>query len=445
MDEKEQVELEKREARRKRRKKNQIISYCAVAIFVILICAGVFAAVHFFTANRTQVQESQEESQSAAIDDILASEEEIVEPSEEESQAEEMTAEQKLDSIVEEGISVMPLEDKVAGLFIVTPESITGVSTAVKAGEGTQTALSQYAVGGIVYAAKNIQSEDQIAEMLDNTSLYTKYPIFLAIAEEGGSIAPVQAAGLSEKTDGAKTIGETGDAQNAYSAGTTIGAALASLGFNLNFAPVADLSNVENSVMAERSFGADATSVSEMVTNMVRGMEENDVTACLKYFPGQGGATSDPEKGLSTIDRSEEEFRAEEFAVFQAGIDAGAQMIMVSLASAPALTGDNEPCIFSESLVTDVLRKEMGYDGVIITDALTSSAISDYYAADEAAIMALRAGCDMILAPEDFETAYTGVLEAVENGQISEERINDSLKRIYRIKYADRYGDVLEN
>ena len=106
--------------------------------------------------------------------------------------------------------------------------------------------------------------------------------------------------------------------------------------------------------------------------------------------------------------------------------------------AAPALTGDNEPCIFSRHLVTDILREEMGYDGVIITDALSMSAISEYYGADEAAIMAVLAGCDMLLMPEDYETAYNGVLQAVRDGIISEERINDSLRRIYRIKYADK-------
>ena len=112
-------------------------------------------------------------------------------------------------------------------------------------------------------------------------------------------------------------------------------------------------------------------------------------------------------------------------------------MIMVGHMAAPGITGDNEPCIFSRHLITDILREEMGYEGVIITDALNMSAISQYYGADEAAIMAILAGCDMLLMPEDFEKAYQGVLQAIADGNISEERINDSLRRIYRIKYAD--------
>ncbi len=143
---------------------------------------------------------------------------------------------------------------------------------------------------------------------------------------------------------------------------------------------------------------------------------------------------------MASTERTLEEFRAEEFTVFQAGIDAGADMVMVSHIAAPALTGDNTPCSLSSAVVTDLLRDELHFDGVIITDALNMSAITDYYGADEAAVLALRAGCDMLLMPEDYEKAYNAVLQAVqeENGPISEERINDALRRIYRIKYADK-------
>ena len=113
-------------------------------------------------------------------------------------------------------------------------------------------------------------------------------------------------------------------------------------------------------------------------------------------------------------------------------------MVMISHMAAPSLAGDNTPCSMSETVVTDILRGELGYEGVIITDSMSLKAISEYHGADEAAVMALRAGCDMILMPENFELAYNGVLEAVQSGVISEERINDSLRRIYRIKYADK-------
>lgn len=436
MEQKNQAQQDRREARKKRRQRNQIAAYVSLILLIAAAAAGIVLGVRFLTQKSAEAKQEKE----AKVDQILATEETIQEQ-EPTQTVEPLTEEQKLDEIVNAGIEVMPLEDKVAGLFIVTPEAITGVSTAVQAGEGTQKALAQYAVGGIVYFGKNMESKEQLVQMIDNTLLYTKYPLFIAVDEEGGSVARVADAGIAPKIDTAQAIGQTGDASNAYQAGTTIGGYLAELGFNLDFAPVADLANTENSVMASRAYGSDAAAAAPFVTSMMQGLEEQKVTACLKHFPGIGSSTQDTHDGLAATDRTEEDFRANEFAVFQAGIDAGANMIMVGHMAAPSLTGDNTPCSLSDKVVTDILRNELNFKGVIITDALNMSAVSEYHSSDEAAIMALRAGCDMLLMPEDFETAYNGVLQAVKEGTISEERINDSLRRIYRIKYADKISN----
>lgn len=437
MDEQQQIRQDKREARRKRRMRNQILAYLVLIVLILALAVGTVFTVQQIGRRAQRNEEQQNDSQSK-IEEMLSGEDDIEPPAPTPDEVAELTPEQKLDEIVNAGIEVMPLEDKVAGLFIVAPEAITGVATAVQAGDGTRDALSEYAVGGVVYFERNIQSEEQIKEMLDNTSLYTKYPLFLAVDEEGGSVARLASAGVGEAVDSAQAIGETGDAENAYAAGVTIGSSLVNIGFNLDFAPVADIASVADSVMAGRAYGSDAATASPFVAAMVRGLHEQKVAACLKHFPGNGATSKDTHTGIAVSDRSAEEFRAEEFAVFQAGIDAGADMIMVSHMAAPALTGSNDPCSLSKEAVTDILREELGYEGVIITDALNMSAVSDYHSSDEAAILALRAGCDMLLMPEDFEEAYNGVLQAVKDGVISEERVDDSLRRIYRIKYADR-------
>lgn len=438
MEQSTQEQQERREARRKRRVRNQMLAYGTVAVLILAVAAGIVFGVQYLTRE----SQKKEQEQQAQVNELIGTEENLEEPSSESETGEtvaELTPQQKLDAIVNAGIEVMPLEDKVAGLFIVTPESITGVNTAVKAGNGTKDALTRYSVGGIVYHTKNIQSEAQFREMIDTTKLYANYPLFIAVEDEGGKISPLEEKGLAAKQDNARTVGESGDAGRAYEVGSAIGGYLADYGFNLNFAPVADLSSVENSVMAGRSYGADAAAVGPFVSSMVQGLEEQKVSACLKHFPGMGATSQDADKGLAGTDRSAEEFRANEFVAFQAGIDAGADMVMVSHMAAPALTADNNtPCSMSSAVVTDILREELGFDGVIITDAMDIAAVSDYYDAGEAAVQALRAGCDMILMPEDFEKAYNGVLEAVKSGVISEERINDSLRRVYRIKYADR-------
>ena len=429
---------EKREERRRRRVRSQVLAYSALTIVILALAAGIACSVlRLMKAGQGAGQKEQENQE--LIDEILASETEIpsLEPTPEpEPEVVEPTWEEKLDAYVDAIILEMPLEDKVAGLFVVIPEAITGVGAAVQAGDGTRQALESNPVGGIIYFKQNIKSEEQLKEMLANTAQYARYPLFLAVDEEGGVVSRIGST-IGTKMDGAGDIGATGDSENAYQAGLTIGASLAGLGFNLDFAPVADLANVEGSIMAGRAYGADAATASPFVTSMMRGLEEQNVTACLKHFPGIGSTAQDPHDGRAFSERTEEQFWAEELAVFQAGIDSGANMIMVSHMAAPALTGDNEPSIFSRVLVTDILRNQMGFQGVVITDALSMSAISEYYGAEEAAIMAVLAGCDMLLMPEDYGKAYQGVLEAVRNGNIDEERINDSLRRIYRIKYAD--------
>lgn len=436
---------EKREARRKRRIRNQVLAYIVVMVFITAAAGGVVLGIRQLAGRRQAEKDAQKDSQ-AALEGILAEESEIPTPSPEpESESEpepepvvEQTPEEKLDEIVNALIEVMPLEDKVAGLFIVTPESITGVGTAVKAGDGTKKALAKYAVGGIVYASKNIKSEEQFREMLENTEIYSKYSLFLAVEEEGGKFSTVANAGIGTKVDSAKTIGESGDADVAYQSGVTLGANLSGVGINLNFAPVADPAVVDNSWLKERSYGSEAQQAGAMASSCMQGMQSQGVTACVKFFPGVGSTAENPEKGLSGTDRTEEQFRSQEFPAFQTVIDSGAEMIMVSGVAAPGLTGNNEPCVFSSRVVTDILRGELGFEGVIISDALDMTAISDYNGSEEAAVMALKAGCDMLYVPENFEKAYNGILQAVQDGTISEERINDALRRIYRIKYADK-------
>lgn len=438
----EQEEAIKREERRRRRVRNQILAYVGTALSILIII-GVAVGAAALIGSHFRNGGQEENSFTGDLESMLGEEETLVKP-EETAPAVELTPQQRLDDIIDAAIEVMPLEDKVAGLFIVTPESITGVNTAIKAGDGTKDALNTYAVGGLIYFKQNMQSADQFTEMLSNTSLYSRYPLFLAVDEEGGSVSRVAEAGLGENAGSAQEIGATGDAVNAYAAGQNIAGYLKPLGFNVDLAPVADLNNVENSFIGERSYGADSALAASMVASMTAGLEENGVSACLKHFPGIGGSVEDTHVEMAVTNRTAEQFRAEEFPVFAAGIEAGADFVMVSHVSAPALTGDNTPCSISSVVVSDILREELGFDGVIITDAMNMGAITEYYQADEAAIMALKAGCDMILMPDDFELAYNGVLQAVQDGTISEERINDSLRRIYRIKYADKLPDVVE-
>lgn len=437
-----QNEEDKREFRRKRRVRNQILAYVSLVLILLIVSVGLFFAIKAGSAvmAEKEQQKMEEEALAQAIEEMTTSSEVETEVEtvveEETTTIEEYTDEELLDEIVEACISEMSLEDKVAGLFIVTPEALTGVDKAVRAGDGTKEALEKYPVGGLIYFKQNIQSKDQITEMLANTVSMSKYPIFLAVDEEGASVARVADSLGLEEVESAADIGATGDANNAYATYKEIGTYLTEYGFNLNFAPVADvLTDPDNDAVGDRSFGSDPTVVSAMVSSSVTALEEVGVTACMKHFPGQGDADGDTHEGLAASDRTLEEIKETELKPFASGIEAGAQMIMVGHFTVPAIDEDNTPASLSKKVITDLLREEMGYNGVVITDALNMSAISEYYDSAQACIMAFKAGADMVLMPEDFEAAYEGVLAAVKDGTISEARINDSLRRVYRIKY----------
>ncbi|MCM1233135.1 MAG: beta-N-acetylhexosaminidase [Ruminococcus flavefaciens] len=434
----EDEETLRRADRRRRRIRNQVIAYSVVFVILASIVAGGVAAGRNVAriAKEKRLVKAQEEMQAqiqaeqeaeAVHDKVIAA----PEPVEEELEAD------PLEEVVTSSISAMPLEDKVAGLFIVTPEALTGVGTATQAGEGTQEALNQWGIGGLIYFDKNIKDREQITEMLSSTVAKSKYPIFLAVDEEGGSVSRVANSGIDViQVDDMAQIGENGDTAQAYETGLTIGNYLKELGFNLDFAPVADVTGEEKSAVGDRAFGSDPQLVGDMVANVVEGIEGTGVSSCLKHFPGIGAAKEDTHDGRVETEKTLDEMRSLDFIPFQAGIKAGADFVMVShitVASEEAV-----PSSLSKTIMTDILRGELGFEGVIITDALNMSAITEYYTTEEAAVMALQGGADMLLMPEDFNKAYDAVLAAVEDGAITEERIDESLRRIYRVKYRDR-------
>lgn len=443
---------DRRSYRRKRRIKNQIIAYGVMSVILaVLIVVGVIAGNKISDYVKEKRQAKELEAQ-------LEREQEELEQQEQHEQQEEKpeelvietpsvddiievpTPEEQLNEYINRCISEMPLEDRVASLFIVTPEALTGVGTVTQAGDTTKEALSNYAVGGLVYFSKNIKSREQLTEMLSTTASNSKYPLFLAVDEEGGSVSRIANSNIDVvKVDEMAVIGKSQDAVAAHEAGTTIGTYLKELGFNLDFAPVADVvTDAENSVLGSRSFGTDPAVAADMVSNVVEGMQEAGVNACLKHFPGLGSAEEDTHDGRVEITKTLEEMKNTDFIPFRAGIEAGADIVMVSHVTASAIDTEGLPSSLSKVVITNVLRGELGFEGVVITDALNMSAISEYYTSEEAAVMAIEAGADMLLMPEDFETAYNGLLAAVQDGRISEERINESLRRIFRIKYADK-------
>lgn len=355
--------------------------------------------------------------------------------------AERPAAEDALSGQAEEKLSAMTIEQKVAQMFFITPEALTGYEKVTAAGEATAKALEQYPVGGLVYLAQNLQNPQQTMEMLRNVQTYAKetegLPLFLSIDEEGGTVARIgnnEGFSVAKIPDMAQ-IGAAKDASLAYQAGETIGGYMSEYGFNLDFAPDADvLTNPQNQVVKKRSFGSDAQLVTEMSLQFAKGLQEHQILACFKHFPGHGATQGDTHEGFAYTDKTLEELYEQELVPFQAAAREQIPFVMISHISVPNVIGDNTPTSLSHRMVTDILRGEMGYAGIIITDAMGMGAITENYGADEAVVQAVQAGADMILMPQDFRSAYRSVLDAVSAGEISERRINASVRRILRVK-----------
>lgn len=345
------------------------------------------------------------------------------------------------DARIQELLDAMTLEEKVCQLFMVTPEALTGVDTATQAGQMTKDAYNEYPVGGLIYFSKNLTGPDQTRTMLANTQQYaqqrTGLPVFLSVDEEGGQVARVgrnPAFGV-EKIGNMSDVGAAGDTQEAYRIGTVIGAYLKDLGFNMDAAPDTDvLTNPQNEVVKYRSFGSDPQLVADMAAAELKGLNEQGIIGMYKHFPGHGGTTADSHEGYVYVDDTRDELENGAFVPFKDGIENDIRVIMVSHIACPNVTGDNTPATLSEMLITGILREDLGFDGMVITDALNMGAITEQYGSANAAVTALNAGADMLLMPADFRSAYQGVLDAVADGTLSEERIDESVGRILRVK-----------
>ena len=277
--------------------------------------------------------------------------------------------------------------------------------------------------------------------MLGNIQQYSMdrigLPLFLCVDEEGGRIARIanNRAFCVENVGSMTEIGKKCDYDTAYKAGEDIGEYLSELGFNLDFAPVADVADdTYNSVLYQRTFSDDPEVVSSLANAVSKGLNSKGVISVYKHFPGHGSTSGDPHNGYAVTKKTIGELKNADLVPFKNGIEEDVSMIMVGHISLPNIVGDDTPASLSKKVITDILRNDMEYDGVVVTDAMNMGAIKDNYESDEAALLAVMAGADIVLMPKDFNKAYEGILSAVKNGTVSEERIDESVTRILRLK-----------
>lgn len=344
----------------------------------------------------------------------------------------------------------MTLEEKVGQLFIIRPDALDLTQTpeqikdpyaegVTELSSAMADVLYKYPVGGIALFGKNISTPQQMSGFIDALQNAGGIPLFMAVDEEGGRVARIANSSAFDvaKYSSAADVGASGDTTAAEDMGETIGAYLREYGFNMDFAPVADVySNPDNTVIGDRAFSSDAGTAAQMAKAMADGLKQQQIIPTFKHFPGHGDTAEDSHNGIAVNYKSKEEMESCEWLPY--GSLSREDCVMVGHIATPEITGDMTPASMSSEIVTGILRQQLGFEGVVITDALAMGAITEEYTSADAAVNAIAAGCDILLCPYDFCEAFEAVTDAVSNGTISEERINESVYRILLLKQT--YG-----
>lgn len=329
--------------------------------------------------------------------------------------------------------------EKICQLFIVAPEALTGETRT--AALSSDSVISQYPVGGVMLFGQNIESEQQLRNLTgqfrSQAASARMYPLFIAVDEEGGLVSRVANKLGYDLAPSPNEIGKSGDEAQAYAAGQYIAGYLAPLGINLCFAPPADTA-LDDYIDGMQYYGEDPSLVSRLASAMSKGLREGGVVPCYTHFPGRGSFEGVTLKKLS-IKRTAEEMRSSEWIPFREGIQNDIEMILVSHGLF-RLIEDDMPASTSNRVINGLLRGELGYQGVVVTDALRMNAITSNYRTGQECVAALKAGADILLLPPDLGRAVRAIQTAISQGELSMRRIEESVIRILAVKIRMNVG-----
>lgn len=341
---------------------------------------------------------------------------------------------------VQQKMDEMTLDEKILQMFIVTPEVLNGSTKTEfsaeerlkQAGSETLNSLRKRPVGGIIYFADNLESRSQTKTMIANTQSYARQtsgiPLFICVDEEGGIVARCAKKLGTTKFKPMQSYENQGT-QTAHDNAQTIAKDIRQFGFNVDFAPVADVNLAKNSVIGTRAYSSSPQKAAELIPAAVRGFHDGGVVCTLKHFPGHGDTQEDSHKETAHLKKSLSQLRKAEYLPFQAGIDAGADMVMVGHIVTDQID-PKYPATLSKTIVTDILRGQLGFQGLVVTDSMGMGAISSHYSPGEAAVLAIAAGDDLLLGVYNVPEALAGVRSAVQSGRLSQQRIDQSVRRI---------------
>ena len=345
--------------------------------------------------------------------------------------------EKNIDEIINKQLESMTLEEKIGQMIIISYSSST-------VDNNLKELLNDVKPGGFILFKDNITTYNKTLKFIKDIKATSDIPMFIAIDQEGGSVQRLLALQDLDVSDipYMNDVGKTKDVDLSYSIGKVIAEELRVFGINMDFAPVLDVySNPNNKVIGKRSFGSTSDLVSSMGLSLGAGLSDNGIIPVYKHFPGHGNTSTDSHVSLPVVDKSKEELLNLDLIPFIDAINNNAEMIMIGHLAVPALTGDSTPASLSKTLVTDFLKVELGFDGLVITDALNMGALTNYYSQDEIYVQTVLSGVDLLLMPTDPKSAIKAIVGAVQNGTISEERIDESVRKILKLKYEKIYTD----
>ncbi len=338
-------------------------------------------------------------------------------------------------------LELMTLEDKISQLFILDLYNITDQYHIQSISQELVDFLDKYPIGGVIFFGENIDTYDQTSTFINQLQAASKLDMFIAVDEEGGIVSR-----LGSKNIGINHLDKAADLANKLSSDEVKAIAkelaiqLRELGFNYDFAPIYDInSNPKNPVIGTRAFGSDPQIVADYANAFSQGLNDGDVISTAKHFPGHGDTETDSHLGMASISRTKEDLYDRELIPFQVGIEEKIPSIMIGHITVPSMDPDF-PASLSHILIQDLLRDELNYQGIVISDSLRMEAITNFYQPKDIGIRYIQAGGDIILLPNNFIETYDGLLQAVTDGSLTEDRLNESVLRILELKL--QYGII---
>jgi len=348
--------------------------------------------------------------------------------------------------IINNLINNMSLDEKIGQLFILDLKIKSTDKYYLNADDELKNYLADIKPGGVIFFSDNIKTNSQVAGFISELQSISNIPLFIAVDQEGGRVSRLTTSQNMDflKTPALKVLGKTNDSGVSWHIGHIIGEQLSVLGFNLNFAPVADInSNPDNPVIGDRAFSDNVQIVSKLVNPFVQGLQEAGVCSVIKHFPGHGDTLTDPHSGEVSVKTSLKELNRNQLIPFREGISQGAAAIMIAHIKTPGIAETmGLPASISPFFIKNILREQIGFTGIIISDSFSMGAIKNYWTADESAKMFISAGGDLILRPVDAAAAKKGIYQAIIKGNITEGRLNESIFRILAVKL--RFGFFLD-